>query len=197
MSNEIIKNAFNKGLTFEEFLEKADQQIKSTDPAGLDQEAKDLYEYTKLNFHRMQRVLKAHPVNEETAKKIKAIDTKQKWMVITENWCGDSAQSSPEFFKMSKLNDNITLRIVERDTYPEVIDLYLTNGKKSIPIVVAFDENWNQLWKWGARPEALQNEMNEWMKLELPSEELFEKVHIWYSKNKGNELFNEVNSLLK
>lgn len=196
MSQELIKNAFSKGLTFEDFLKKTDEYVNGTDTTSLTEEEKFYYDYTKLNLQRMKRVMKTHAVPGEVADKLNRVTGRQYWMIITENWCGDSAQSSPEFYKMSLLNENIELKVVERDTFPEVMDLYLTNGKKSIPIVVAFDSDWNQLWKWGARPAALQTQMDEWVATGAPKEEWIEKIHLWYGKNRGEELYKEVNSLL-
>ncbi len=196
MSTDLIKNAFEKGLSFDDFLKKTENYINNTDAGTLGEEEKFYYDYTKLNLQRMKRVMKTHPVSAEIAEKIKAIDAPQNWMIITENWCGDSAQSSPEFLKMSLLNENITLRVVERDTFPEVMDMYLTNGKQSIPIVVAFDSNWNQLWKWGARPAALQTQIDEWLASGVDKDEWIEKVHLWYGKNKGEEVYKEMNSLI-
>lgn len=196
MSLQEIKNAFSKGITFEQFVEKTQKHIDETDPTSFEGEAKFIYEYTTLNLRRMNRVLKTHPVEETLATKLKAISSEQHWMLITEGWCGDSAQSSPEFHKMSLLNNNIELRVVERDTFPEVMDLYLTNGKKSIPILVVFDKEWNQLFKWGARPAALQTRIDELIAANTPKEVWMEEIHLWYAKNRGQELYKELNSLI-
>jgi hypothetical protein len=195
MSIDLIRNSFEKGISFEEYLEKTETQIEKNDTSLLNEEELHLFEFTKLNLHRMKRVLKTHPIDSILAEKIKNIAEKQYWLLITENWCGDSAQCSPEFYKMSKLNENIELRIVERDLYPEVMDLYLTDGKKSIPILVVFNSEWNQLLKWGSRPKALQTQIDEWMSAGLAKEEWIEKMHLWYGRNRGKELFAEFNSL--
>ncbi len=195
MSKNILSKSFDAGIKFEDFLKKTEDYVENTVVDSLSEDDKYLFNYTKLNLQRMNRVLKTHPVEETLATKIKAIKEKQYWMLITENWCGDSAQSSPEFYKMSQLNPNIDLRVVERDTFPEVMDVYLTNGKRSIPIVVAFDENWNQLWKWGARPKVLQDQIDEWTAQNMPKDEWIEKIHLWYGRNKGKEVFAEMNLL--
>ncbi|MBP9123812.1 MAG: thioredoxin family protein [Ignavibacteriaceae bacterium] len=197
MSIQNIKNAFSKGLTFSQFIEKTQKHVDQTDVSQLDDEARFIHEYTSLNIRRMNRVLKTHPVEETLAEKLKSISSKQHWMLITEGWCGDSAQSSPEFHKMSLLNNNIELRIVERDTFPEVMDLYLTNGKKSIPILVVFDDEWNQLYKWGARPAALQTRIDELIAVNTPKDVWMEEIHLWYAKNRGQELYKELNSLIQ
>ena len=197
MSIQNIKNAFSKGLTFSQFIEKTQKHVDQTDVSQLDDEARFIHEYTSLNIRRMNRVLKTHSVEETLAEKLKSISSKQHWMLITEGWCGDSAQSSPEFHKMSLLNNNIELRIVERDTFPEVMDLYLTNGKKSIPILVVFDDEWNQLYKWGARPAALQTRIDELIAVNTPTDVWMEEIHLWYAKNRGQELYKELNSLIQ
>ena len=50
----------------------------------------------------------------------------------------------------------LELRIVLRDEHPEVMDRYLTNGSRSIPIVIALDEEFRELGHWGPRPRELQ-----------------------------------------
>jgi hypothetical protein len=74
-------------------------------------------------------------------------------MVITETWYGDSAQNLPIIAKAAELNNKIDLRILLRDSNIDIIDHYLTNGQsRSIPILVAFDLDGNELFKWGPRP---------------------------------------------
>ena len=48
----------------------------------------------------------------------------------------------------------LELRVILRDANPEVMDQYLTNGSRSIPIVIALDENFQEMGHWGpaARP---------------------------------------------
>ena len=50
----------------------------------------------------------------------------------------------------------LELRVLRRDEYPEVMDRYLTNGSRSIPIVIALDEEFRELGHWGPRPRELQ-----------------------------------------
>ena len=54
--------------------------------------------------------------------------------------CGDAAHIVPIIYLMSRLNNNITLRIQLRDSGSE-IEKYLTNGTKSIPMLIVRDEN--------------------------------------------------------
>ncbi|MCK7526094.1 MAG: thioredoxin family protein [Ignavibacteriales bacterium] len=46
-----------------------------------------------------------YPAN-ETKQVFDKINQTQKWIVITETWCGDSAQNLPVIAKLAQLNDN-------------------------------------------------------------------------------------------
>ena len=77
--------------------------------------------------------------------------------MITESWCGDSAQNLPVIAKLAQLNSNIDFKIVLRDSNLEFMDLHLTNTSRAIPKLVVFDENNNELFQWGPRPVEAQN----------------------------------------
>ena len=62
-------------------------------------------------------------------------------MVLTEGWCGDAAQVLPVINKIASLSDFIDLKIILRDEHEELMNKFLTNGSKSIPKLVAIDEN--------------------------------------------------------
>ena len=48
----------------------------------------------------------------------------------------------------------LELRMLRRDQHPEVMDRYLTNGSRSIPIVIVLDEEFRELGHWGPRPRS-------------------------------------------
>jgi len=118
-------------------------------------------------------------------------------MIITETWCGDSAQSIPILAKAASLNDKINLRIVLRDENLNIMDSYLTNGSRSIPKLVAFDENDNELFQWGPRPQQAQNLMLKMKNDGAPKDEMNKQLHLWYAKDRGNEIEKELIELLK
>ena len=118
-------------------------------------------------------------------------------MVITENWCGDSAQNLPYIAKLSELNKNINLLIVLRDSNLDIMNKYLTNGTMSIPILIVFDENDYELFKWGPRPEKVKEEIKRLKTEGIVKPELYEKLHLWYGRNRGEELLKELSELLE
>src|SRR5690606_8816702 len=96
----------------------------------------DMLNYAKLNISRMNRYFKTFEPSEEVATHIKNIQEYQKWIVITEPWCGDAAHIVPVLFKISELNPHIDFEINLRDSEESLIDNYLTNGGKSIPKLI-------------------------------------------------------------
>jgi hypothetical protein len=162
----------------------------------LNEEQKELWEYKKLNLQRSSRIDKTYTVSDELKSVIMNIKNKQLWMVITEGWCGDSAQTLPHIVKMAELNPNIELKILLRDKNLDIMDLYLTNGTRSIPVLVIFDEAGNELLKWGPRTKVLQEQMIQWKSEGIVKPELYEKLHLWYARNKGKEIEAEFIKIL-
>lgn len=74
---------------------------------------------------------------------------------------------------------------------------YLTNGTRSIPKLVAFNKDGEELFRWGPRPEAAVKLINQWKEEGLQKQEWMEKLHLWYSRNKGSELEKEFVELIK
>jgi len=152
--------------------------------------------YTKLNFQRMKRWDKTFVPDTKVVAQIKAA-APQEWWVITEAWCGDSAQNLPVIAALAEAA-GITLRIVSRDENPEIIAQYLTNGTKSIPILVSFDQEKQQLFRWGPRPTAAQKLMEDWKANSAGRDfEAFElEMHRWYTGNKGKDTQAALSELL-
>ena len=105
---------------------------------------------TFINAQRMKRIDKQCVINNNLNRLVSQINKKQKWIVISETWCGDSAQCLPVIAKIAKLNKNIKLEIIFRDEHLEVIDAFLTNGTRSIPKLICVDEETESVnYIWG------------------------------------------------
>lgn len=116
---------------------------------------------------------------------------KRKLLVIAEDWCGDASSTIPVVARMAEAVPGLELRIIRRDEHPEVMDHYLSNGSRSIPIVIALDEDFRQLGHWGPRPGALQA----WVmanRLTVPQAELYPQVRSWYARDRGESTLREV-----
>lgn len=164
-----------------------------------DDNSEGMLDYTKLNIQRTQRIDKRGAINEATFEVIDSIVKPQIWFVITEGWCGDSAQLLPYMHKMSDLNSKIELKIVLRDEYPEVMDAFLTNGvSRSIPKLIILDaESLKPLGEWGPRPESVQIKyMQERADEHIGGKLASQNLHLFYAKNKGALLQEELRNLL-
>lgn len=185
-----------KGMTYSVYLDLLKDLLSEGKTTGPNQDS-GLIEYAKLNIQRMERIYKTVVINDELADKVKAITEKQTWICITEGWCGDAAQSVPLFERLAALNDNITLKIVLRDENLDLMDRYLTNGGRAIPVVLAI-QNEKEIWKWGPRPASLQVIVNEFKQNPTVTfEELKTQLHTWYAKNKTIDQQNELIKLIK
>jgi hypothetical protein len=160
------------------------------------EQSESLLEYTKLNLHRMHRWEKTFVPNEALARKVSAIEQTMNWVVITEGWCGDAAQQLPVIEKLASLNPKITAHYVLRDDNPELMDLFLTNGSRSIPVWICLDEQWNLLWKWGPRPAAANLILGELKSAGASVAEQKQQLHAWYAKNKHEAFQQEIGVLL-
>lgn len=181
----------HNGMTYEEYKNYFEAGISGGIHSDADQPAKEKFEYTKLNFQRSLRIEKSYDVSDELKNAVESVNEKQLWMVITEPWCGDSAQTLPYIGKIAAMNPNIDLRILPRDENPDIMDTYLTNGTRSIPKLVAFDGEGNELFVWGPRPKEAQRLINQWKGEGIVKPELYEKLHLWYGRNRGKELEEE------
>ena len=185
-----------QGMTYKEYKQKFIEEVNSTGVEKLVESEKELFEYKKLNLVRSGRIDKSYYVSAELAAEIQNIKEKQLWMILTETWCGDSAQNLPYISKMAEKNSNIDLRIILRDSNAEIMDLYLTNGARSIPKLVAFDAEGNELFTWGPRPKAAHELIKQWKSESIVKPELYEKLHLWYGRNRGRDIEAEFTELL-
>jgi hypothetical protein len=117
--------------------------------------------------------------------------TRRKLLVIAEDWCGDASNTVPIIARFVAQTPGFELRVLMRDRYPQVMDQYLTNGSRSIPIVIALGEEYSELGHWGPRPTELQS----WVmanRATMPKTELYPQVRKWYARDRGETTIREV-----
>lgn len=184
-------------MSYKQYLEMTSEQFDNVNPENLTLEELERYSIIKLNIQRMNRIDRSYSPGSDLKNEVEKIEDNQLWMVITENWCGDSAQNLPYIAKIASLNKKIQLRIILRDSNKDIMDNYLTNGTRSIPKLVSFDEDGNELFQWGARPKAAQDLVTELKTQGFEKKYFIEKLHFWYAKNGGVDIENEFLSLIK
>ncbi len=190
-----VKHYYN----YKSFVEQETLRLEQEgqDPEDLRMQYKD---YSEMNLKRMERSDKTFKPSEEALEILNNIESKQVWWVITEMWCGDSAQTLPIMVKLAETNpEKIELRIILRDDNLEIMDQYLTNGGRSVPKLIVVDEESNkELFTWGPRPKGAQDVLDKAKENpELSQEDMINQLYVWYPKDKGRSTETEIITLLK
>lgn len=192
ISSEYLEKALSYGA-YKKLIENLLAQGKATGP----HQSEAFTHYSQMNLQRMHRLEKTIEVTPEVKKGVGQIDRPQTWLVLTEGWCGDAAQSIPVMQAFAQLNPLITLRFLLRDENPQLMDQYLTKGSsRSIPKLIAVDPvTLEELFTWGPRPAPLQ-ELFYGMKAEgIAFDAIKEEIQRWYNKDKTISLQEEIAGL--
>ena len=184
-------------VSYDEFLNIFTRQVSVENIESLNEQDRIYYVNRKINFQRTSRLNKTFIPSDKTKQLFSQIEAKQRWFVITESWCGDSAQNLPIIYKLASLCEKIDFKIILRNSNLEFMDLYLTDGKRSIPKLIVFDENDNELFLWGPRPVEAQNLFTKLKNEGVEKSEINKELHLWYGKNRGKEVEKEITELVK
>lgn len=196
--DSIIKESLQKAIAFPEYKEMVSQLLEEGKSTGPNQ-SDDLLSYTKLNDRRMSRLHKTLKIDEASENYIQDVSQEQTWLLITESWCGDAAQTAPMIYKVTELSDNIDLQVVLRDENIELIDKFLTNGNQAIPKLIILDKNSKEvLAEWGPRPKMARKLVNDYKeKHGALDTEFKENLQKWYNKDKGMDTLEDILELIK
>jgi hypothetical protein len=75
-------------------------------------------------------------------------------LMFAENWCGDVHRNAGLVAHIAEAMPRAELRVFFRDQNLDLFDCFLNNGYRSIPVVVFFDEGWNEIGRWIERAHA-------------------------------------------
>jgi hypothetical protein len=193
---KITKEIFENAMDFETYDKHVKGLIAQGKTTG-DNQSQNYIDFTKLGIQRVKRGLKTTTIADniiESLNRTKAIN----WVVITEAWCGDGANSLPIIVKLAEARKDINLKLILRDTNSEVMNSYLTNGAKAIPVVIFLDNDFNELALWGPRPEPAQE-----MALENKAHPVMSKQDLnialqkWYISDKSQTTQREFQDILE
>jgi hypothetical protein len=196
MNTEFVAFVMNNGLAPEAYHELLERRSE-IDPATLEGEEAERAEFARLNLHRVGRIRRTWRPSEKLAALINRIDRPQVWMALTEPWCGDSAQCLPCLELLTEGHAYLVMRYLLRDDNLEIMDRYPTDGKRAIPMVVSFDPEGRELFRWGPRPAPAQAIIDAAFAAELPKHERLEKLHLFYGRNRGAALDAELVAVLE
>ncbi len=131
---------FNQGLTYEEYKAQMNRN-------------KERFEETEASVQ----------LQESDVAAIAGLAEPRNVLVVAEDWCGDVISGLPALGKLAEASGGkLNLRVFLRDQNLDIMDQYLKNGEfRSIPVFVAFDENFNELGNMKERPESVTAMMTE------------------------------------
>ena len=184
-----------RSYSYSEYMAHFAAIVAMPEPPALPDNVKG--DFRKLNLQRSDKWNKIYEPSPDSQQKLAHIHSGMIWYVIADLNCGDCAQSLPVIAKVAQMA-HIELKIIFKDEHPEIMDLYLTNGSRSVPKLIALTGEGSELFTWGPRPAtALSIYMNFRDHKDSIAWEDFEKeLHLWYARNKGVETESEIVSLL-
>jgi hypothetical protein len=130
-------------------------------------------------------------VPEEFVRRLAATGGAWHFLVLSEDWCGDAVNTVPVVARLAELAGNADLRVLARDSNLDLMDTHLTGTSRSIPVVIALDEEFQERAWWGPRPRALQ----EWALgpgQALDKDSRYREVRAWYARDRGRTTLEEV-----
>lgn len=167
---------WKKGVPFERWLEE------------------DVEEHRDL-WHGVYR---KHETPEGIVERARRIGGDWKLLVLAEDWCGDASNTVPVLARFAEAATNVEMRVVERDENPDLMDRYLTNGGRAIPVAVVLDEDLEPRGRWGPRPEELQAfVISEKEKGERETSEIYRQARRWYARDEGRTTLRELLDVLE
>ena len=151
-------------MKWNDYMEKFNEILTSkfNDPPY---DSKEYFEFVKLNWSRVKRWNKTGVLLKDTIDSFQGIRDMQNWILITDIQLRDSGN---------------------------LIDQYMTNGTRSIPILIVRDDEGNDLYVWGPRPKACQIMATKVKKSGGSSPEIKKAVQLWYNEDRGVSIQNEL-----
>lgn len=187
----------SKSLSYDEYRKLIDDLFAENKVTGHVQ-SQGLIDYTKMNLHRMNRHDKHTKLPDSFLQTLDKLDRNIIILAISEGWCGDASQVLPIINHMAESSNLIDFRIILRDDNPEIMDQYLYNGTRSIPIIIGIDaETGEELFVWGPRPNPAKQLMEELKENPaISSSKRGEEIQRWYAKDRSETLFFEFDEIL-
>ncbi|WP_029036409.1 thioredoxin family protein [Salinimicrobium xinjiangense] len=190
MKEQLISGLENS-LTYQKYMDLMEKLVLSQSTTGeIDQSR---VEFTALNLTRSQRLNKKLRLQEPEISFFKELRMQQTWLVITESWCGDAAQTLPVLNKLAEASENLDLRVIMRDEHPELMDHFLTNGTRSIPKLIILNSDLDVIATWGPRSAAATKLVSDYKEKFGKIDAAFKtQLQMWYNKDKGASIINEL-----
>jgi hypothetical protein len=150
----------------------------------------------KENAVLWDALFKRSAISPDVAARLRNVRGQWHLLVLNEDWCGDSVNILPYVARLAESHPGIELRVLGRDANPDLMNAHLTGKSKSIPVVIVYDENFDEIGWWGPRPRELQSwVINEG--LALPKPDRYRHIRTWYARDRGASIVSEILSIIE
>lgn len=133
------KEWLERALSLQEYVDKAEMNVPTI----------------KANYEDTQ-------ISEEDHKYFASLSSRLekgaiKVLALSEPWCGDCVENLPIVAKLASLYPCFDLLVFSRDDNLDIMDRYLTDGKRVIPVFVFFDEEGQEIGRFIERPQGARD----------------------------------------
>ncbi|MTB53116.1 thioredoxin family protein [Lewinella sp. W8] len=196
----IIEAALAGAMTYAEYRKLLTDLLAEGKTTGPNQ-TKTYLDAAVQNQSRMNRLDRRSRFTEALEEAMEGLSGNYLMLAITEGWCGDAAQLLPLFNHLAELSRHLDLKLVLRDENQELMDLFLTNGARGIPIIIFLHpETLEVITHWGPRPAPAQQMVMDYKKDPSPDKDYDAfnvALHTWYARDKTATTQAEVVEVLK
>lgn len=194
---DLIDQSLQGAISYKEYRELVTDHAANGTATGPKQ-TEALANYTLLNNSRMKRLDKTVKIPETIRQKFGSFRGDHTWLVLTESWCGDAAQSMPAMNKLAELAPNIDFKVVLRDENLDLMEQFLTNGSQSIPKLIVVDNGTGEVVSnWGPRPSTATQMVNDFKeKHGLLTPEFKQDLQVWYNKDRSANIIDDLSRLI-
>ena len=195
--NNRMKDFVDRSMTFGQYIGMIDALLAEGRTTGPDTSSV-MADYGRLNRQRMRRLENTTTLEPATIDAAQAATRPVIWLVITEGWCGDAAQSVPVIEKIAAASDVIETRYILRDEHPQLMDMFLTNGARSIPKLIALDAgSFEVIGSWGPRPQPTADLYFKMKERGVVKPLIMENMQRWYNTDRTRSIQSEIIGLIE
>ena len=157
-----------------------------------------LIRYTAQNQQHLD-IVYARPLLPALVEKLRQLPRPERWLVLGETWCGDTAHALPILAHLAaESQGQVTLHVALRSEHPELMATHQTDGKNSIPKLIRYDAaTGTELGTWGPRPaeaQVLSHQLHG--DKSLHTNQVVKGMNMWYEADNGQAMQEELLALL-
>ena len=185
-----------KALTYDEYM-SAWRDKNGLSMKGLDKVNRRMRHYSRYNYDRQQGVELTYTMSEPFRQAVGELQTPLTWYFITDDWCIDSAYSLPLLMQAAELKGDIDIHILMKEDNLGLLDDFLTDGRRSIPVLFGVDESGSVRFRWGPQPKVLEDLRTSLQEAGEPGRVVSSSTIEWYAADGHLEVERELTDLFQ